>query len=47
MPYAPMASPPSHSMRPGARLSAVSMNALYSGYDLAVKLAADPLSYPV
>src|SRR5689334_22495896 len=44
VPYAPMASPPSHNMRPGGRALAVSRNARYSGHDLAVKLAAVPLS---
>ena len=44
VPYAPIASPPSHAMRPGGNEFAVSRKALYSVHDLAVKSAVLPLS---
>src|ERR1700704_985981 len=44
VPYAPIASPPSQTIRPGASEFAVSRNARYSGHDLAVKSSAVPLS---
>ena len=44
VPYAPIWSLPSHSMRPGGSWSAVSMKALYSGQDFSVKSSAFPPS---
>src|SRR5215211_346169 len=44
VPYAPIESPPSHSMRPGASLFAVSRKARYSGHDFAVDAAWVPPS---